>query len=118
MLGGRLLWSVDAGCQAWPTASRLQSSLPCRQQVHDLAASTISSRSDLSSQAAADAVAAIALLDELDSSTALQQFLAGRRHCAEQLLDQALADKQQGGQDAGQVLARLVQRVQSCIAQV
>eukprot|EP00878_Enallax_costatus_P036573 GHUV01041083.1.p1 GENE.GHUV01041083.1~~GHUV01041083.1.p1 ORF type:complete len:464 (+),score=174.98 GHUV01041083.1:880-2271(+) len=92
--------------------------LKFRQQVHDLAASTISSRPDLSSQAAADAVAATALLDGLDSTAALQQFLAGRRHCAEQLLDQALADEQRGRQDAGQFLAQLVQQVQSCITQV
>lgn len=89
-----------------------------RQQVLDTATSSLRSRSQLSSQAAADAVAAIAMLEGLDSTAALQRFLAARRCWAEQLLDAALADSQPDEQTAGQVLAQWVQQVQSCIAQV
>lgn len=81
-----------------------------------MATATLCSKAQLSSQEAADAVAAVALLEDLDSAGALQQLLAGRRSWAEQHLDQAV--DRRTWQDAGQLLAQLSQEVQSCVAQV
>lgn len=58
------------------------------------------------------------MLEGSDSRAAMQQFLAGRKRWAEQLLEQALAECEQHGQEPGHVLAQLAQQVQCCISQV
>jgi hypothetical protein len=86
-----------------------------REQILDIATSTLSSKSSLSSAGAADAVAALAMLQDLSSAAALQQLLGCRKQWVQQRLLQALSAAQQ---EPGAVLAELAQQVQSCIAQV
>jgi hypothetical protein len=76
----------------------------------------LSSQQDLSSRQAADAIAAVALLEGQDSRVALQAFLAARRQLVQQQLEQAVQGR--AGQGPGEVLAALAQTVQTCVAQV
>lgn len=84
-----------------------------------MSTSTLSSKPSLSSQEAADAVAALALLQGLSSAAALQQLLGCRKQWVQQRLQQGLsAAAAAAQQEPGAVLAELAQQVQSCIAQV
>jgi hypothetical protein len=89
-----------------------------REQILDTATSTLSTTPSLSSQEAADAAAAIAMLQGLGTAAALQQFLGCRKQWVQQRLLQALSAAAAAQQDPGAVLAELAQQVQSCIAQV
>jgi hypothetical protein len=90
----------------------------CREQILDIATTTLSTKPSLSSQEAADAVAALAMLQGLSSSAALQQLLGCRKQWVQQRLLQDLSPAAAAGQEPGAVLAELAQQVQSCIAQV
>jgi hypothetical protein len=83
----------------------------------DIATTTLSTQPSLSSQDAADAVAAVAMLHGLGTAAALQQFLGCRKQWVQQRLLQALSAAA-AQQEPGAVLAELAQQVQSCIAQV
>lgn len=96
----------------WPVV------LKFREQILDVSTSTLSSKPSLSSQEAADAVAALALLQGLSSAAALQQLLGCRKQWVQQRLQQALSAAAAAQQEPGAVLAELAQQVQSCIAQV
>lgn len=87
-----------------------------RQHILAGALSTLSGQQGLSSRAAADALAAVALLEGQDSAAALQGFLSARQQWVQQQLEQAAQG--QAGEPPGQVLATLAQTVQSCVAQV
>jgi hypothetical protein len=76
----------------------------------------LSGQQGLSSRAAADALAAVAVLEGHDSAAALQAFLSARQQWVQQQLDQAAQG--QAGEAPGAVLAALAQTVQSCVAQV
>ncbi|KAF6261077.1 hypothetical protein COO60DRAFT_1459350 [Scenedesmus sp. NREL 46B-D3] len=95
----------------WPVVIKF------REQILDVAASTLSSKPLLSSQEAADAIAAVAMLQGLGSAAALQQFLSCRRQWVQQRLLQALAATS-AQQEPGAALAELAQQVQDCIAQI
>lgn len=101
--------------RADPT-SPMHAVLTCRQHILAGALSALSGQQGLSSRSAADALAAVALLEGQDSSSALQAFLSARQQWVQQQLEQAAQGR--SGQDPGQVLADLAQTVQSCIAQV
>jgi hypothetical protein len=89
-----------------------------RQNILASALNLLSTQPDLSSQAAADALAAVALLQGQDTAAALQAFLAARKQWVQQQLEQAAASPAGGQQAAGAVLTQLAQSVQSCVAQV
>jgi hypothetical protein len=78
----------------------------------------LTSEPELSGQQAVEAIAAIAMLQGLNSAAALQQFLSARQQWAQQLLESAVVANEQVQQQPGRLLAQLVQQVQACIAQV
>jgi hypothetical protein len=95
---------------------RLSSLCVCRQHILAGAVSVLSGQQGLSSRAAADALAAVAVLEGRDSSAALQAFLSARQQWVQQQLQQAAQGV--AGEAPGGVLAALAQTVQSCVAQV
>lgn len=114
-----LRWVPQHQCFLGATQLNVCFGLPrlCREQILDVAASTLSSKPALSSQEAADAIAAVAMLQGLGSAAALQQFLSCRRQWVQQRLLQALAATS-AQQEPGAALAELAQQAQDCIAQV
>jgi hypothetical protein len=87
-----------------------------RQHILSGSLSALSSQQSLGSRAAADALAAVALLEGADSAAALKTFLSARHNWVVQQLEQAAQG--QTGKQPGEVLAALAQTVQDCIAQV
>lgn len=88
-----------------------------RDQLLDTLTSSLTTEAALSTDEAADAVAATAMLEHLNSTAALQQFLQARRQWLQQQLTHATANGM-CAQDAGLLLSKLAQSFLTCIAQV
>lgn len=113
--------SLAIGTVCWPSVAPIRCSVCCgvyvfRQHILAGAVSVLSGQQGLSSRAAADALAAVAVLEGHDSAAALQAFLSARQQWVQQQLEQAAQG--QAGEAPGEVLAALAQTVQSCVAQV
>lgn len=87
-----------------------------RKQITDAAQASLARERVLSTAASADAVAAIAALQGLDSAGALQEFLAGRRAWLQGHLDACAAAMQPG--EVSQALVELSHAIQLAVSQV
>lgn len=109
-------WLLDPKTLSQAVSHRICVAYCRRQHILAGALSALSGQQGLSSRAAADALAAVALLEGHDSAAALQAFLSARQQWVQQQLEQAAHG--QAGEVPGDVLATLAQTVQSCVAQV